>query len=117
MYKFCDGDLEKMFLLLGKGVYPQEYMNSWEKFDEISIPPEEAFHSKLNLENITDGDYARVQKLWEVFKIENLGKFHDLYNQCDTILHADVFENFGNMCNKMYGLDPANFLTAPALAW
>ena len=38
LYQFCNGDLEKLFLLLGKGIYPYEYMDSWEKFDETSIP-------------------------------------------------------------------------------
>ena len=63
MYKYCNGDLEKSFLLLGKGVYPYEYMDSWEKFDKTSVPLKEAFYSKLNLENITDEDYECVRKV------------------------------------------------------
>ena len=43
MYQFCNGDLDKFFLSLGKGFYPYEDMDSWEKFDETSIPPKEAF--------------------------------------------------------------------------
>ena len=89
IYKFCNGDLDKFFPLLEKGVYPYEYIDSWEKCDETLIPPKEAFYSELKLENITDEDYAHVQKVWEVFKIKNLGE-HDLYAQCDTILQADV---------------------------
>ena len=54
LYTFCNGDLNKFFLLLGKGIYPYEYMDSWERFDENTIPPKEAFYSELNLENITD---------------------------------------------------------------
>ena len=117
MCKFCNGDLDKFFLLLGKGLYPYEYMDSWEEFDETSIPPKEAFYSELNLENITDEDYARVQKVWEVFEIKNLGEYQDLYAQSDTLLHVDVFENFRNMCIKEYKLNPANFLTALGLVW
>ena len=84
IYKFCKGDLNKFALLLRKGVYPYEYMDSWERFDENTIPPKEAFYSELNLENITDKDYEHVKKVWEAFEIKNLGEYHDVYVQCDT---------------------------------
>ena len=118
MHKFCNGDINKLFLLLRKGVYPYEDMDSREKFDETSIPPREAFYSELNLEDITDKDYEHVEKVWEAFKIKNHGEYYDLYVQCNTLLLADVFENFRNKCIEMYdGLDPAYFLSAPGLAW
>ena len=94
LYKFCNGDLNKFFLLLRKGIYPYEYMDSWERFNENTIPPKEAFYSKLNLEGISDADYEHVKKVWEAFEIKNLGEYHDLYVQCDILLLADVFENF-----------------------
>ena len=117
MYEFCNGNLNKFVLLLRKGVYPYEYMESWEKFDENTIPPKEAFHSNLNLENISDEDYAHAQQVWDVFEINNLGEYHDLYVQSDTILLVDVFENFRNMCLEKYELDPTYFVSAPGLAW
>ena len=117
LYKFCNGDLNKFFLLLRKGIYPYEYIDSWERFDENTIPPKEAFYSELNLENITDKDYEHVKKVWEAFEIKNLGEYHDLYVQCDTLLLADVFENFRDKCIEIYELDPAHFLSAPGLAW
>ena len=73
LYKFCDGDLNKFFLLLKKGIYPYKYIDSWERFDENTIPPKEAFYSELNLENFTDKDYEDVKKVWEAFEIKNLG--------------------------------------------
>ena len=106
IYQFCNGDLNKFILLLRKGVYPYEYMDSWEKFDETTLPPKEAFYSNLNLEDISDEDYAHAQKVWDVFEINNLGEYHDLYVQSDTLLLADVYENFRNMCLKIYELDP-----------
>ena len=63
LYKFCNGDLNKFFLLLRKGIYPYEYIDSWERFDENTIPPKEAFYSELNLENITDKDYEHVKTM------------------------------------------------------
>ena len=114
---FCNGGPNEIGLLLRKGVYPYEYMDSWEKFNETSIPPKEAFYSELNLEDTTDEDYAHVQKVWDVFEIKNRGEYHDLYVQSDTLLLADVFENFRDKCIEIYGLDPAHFLSAPGLTW
>ena len=92
-------------------------MDSWQKFCETVIPPKEAFYSELNLEDITDKNYAHAKKVWKVFEIKNRGEYHDLYVQCDTLLLADVFENFRDKCIEIYELDPAHFLSAPGLAW
>ena len=116
-YRFCIGDLNKFILFLRKGVYPYEYMDTWEKCDETQLPDKKAFYSKLDLEDITDKDYEHAQKVWKVFGIKNLGEYHDLYVQSDTLLLADVFENFRNKCIEIYELDPAHFLSAPRLAW
>ena len=92
-------------------------MDSWERFDETLLPVKEVFYTKLNIKGISDKDYAHGQKVWEVFEIKNLDEYHDLYVQCDTLLLADVFENFRNKCIEIYELDPAHFLSAPGLAW
>ena len=117
IFLFCDGNLNKFVLLLRKVVYPYEYMDNWEKFDETTLPDKEAFYSHLNLENISEEDYLHTQKVCEVFEIKNLGEYHDLYVESDTLLLVDVFENFRNMCLEKYGLDPTYFLSAPGLAW
>ena len=103
-------------MLLRKAVYPYEYTDSWEKFDETTLPPKEAFYSNLNLEDFSDEDYEHAQKVWDVFETRNRGEYHDLYLQSDTLLLADVFENFRNMCLDVYGLDPVYFVSAPGLA-
>ena len=116
-YKFSNHDNNKFILLLQKGVYPYEYMDDWEKFNETLLPKKEDFYSHLNMEDITDADYAHAKRVCKDFEIKNLGEYHDLYVQSDTLLLADVFENFRNMCLKIYELDPAKFLSAPGLAW
>ena len=68
IHKFCNCDLNKFVLLLRKGVYPYEYMDSWERFDETSLPNKEAFYSELKFEDITGKDYAHAQKVWEIFE-------------------------------------------------
>ena len=116
-YEFCDGDNKKFVLLLRKGVYSYEHMDSWEKFNERSLPHKKTFYRELYLEDITDKDYAHAQKLLKELNLKNLGDYHDLYVQCDTLLLADVFENYRNKCIKIYELDPAHFLSAPGWAW
>ena len=115
--QFCNSDLNKFVLFLRKNIYHYEYVDNWERFNEISLPDKKAFYSELNLEDITDKDYAHGQKVWEVFEIKNLHEYHDLYAQCNTLLLADVFENFRDKCIEIYGLDLAHFLSAPGLAW
>ena len=85
-------------------------MNTW-------TDGKEAFYSELNKKGITDKDYVHAQKIWEVFKIKNLGEYHDLHVQNDTLLLADVFGNFRYKCIEIYELDPAYFLSAPGSVW
>ena len=104
-------------MLLRKGVYPFEYIDSWERFNETSLLPKKAFYSELNLEDISDKDYNHAQKVWDVFEIRNLGEYDDLYVQTDTLLLADVFQKFRDTCIETYGLDHSHFLSASGLAW
>ena len=116
-YSFCNNDLNKFILLLRKGVYPYEYMDNWERFNETSLPSKESFYSNLNMEDIDDIDYRHGNNVFNKFKLNNLGDYHDLYVQSDTLLLADVFENFRDMCFKQYELDPAHLLSLSGLAW
>ena len=92
-------------------------MDSWEKLNETSLPDKEAFYSKLNKEGITDENCAHAQKVWKLFEIKDIGEYHDLYVQYDTLLLAEVFENFRDKYIEISKLNPAHFLSAPGLAW
>ena len=117
MYNFFNKDFNKFILLLRKGVYPYEYMDNWERFDVTLLPSKESFYSNLNMKNIDDIDYRHGNNVFKRFKLKNLGEYHDLYVESDTLLLADVFENFRKTCLKVYELDPAHFLSLPGLAW
>ena len=69
------------------------------------------------MENISETDYIHANNVFKTFKLNNLGDYHDLYVQSDTLLFADVFENFRKACIKTYELDPAHFIPLPGLAW
>ena len=117
-YEFCNGYINNFILLLRKGVYPYEYMDNWERFNEASLPNKEAFYSCLYMENISDVDYRHAKRVFNRVapkdpQNKNLGDYHDLYVQSDTLLLADVFENFRSKCLEIYEIDPAHFLTAP----
>ena len=109
--------INKFVLLLRKGFYSYEYVDNWERFSEIPLPSKEDFYSNLNMEDIDDIDYRHGNNVFKGFKLENLGDWHDLYVQSDTLLLADEFENLRDMCIKEYELDPAHFLSLPGLLW
>ena len=112
--KYSDKQRE---LLIRKGLYPYEYMSSWERFNESRLPSKDKFYSSLNMSGVSDKEYEHACKVWNEFGIKNMGEYHDLYLKTDVILLANVFESFRNVCMNNYGLDPAHFYTAPVLAW
>ena len=107
----------KRQLLQKKGIYPYEYVDAFERFDEKKLPEKEKFYSSLSGKGITDEEYARAQEVWATFGCQTLGNYHDLYVATDVMLLADVFENFRKVCQEKYGLDPAHYYTAPGLSW
>ena len=117
-YNFCKRDINKFILLLGKGVYPYEYMDHWKKFIEASMPEEENFCCSLNMEDITHASYRHAKKELEGdFEIKNLDKYYNLCIQSDRVLLVDAIEHFWNMCLEIYDLDSTRFFPAAELAW
>ncbi|KAK3745699.1 hypothetical protein QZH41_007910 [Actinostola sp. cb2023] len=115
MSKFFTG--EKLDLLLRKGVYPYDYVNSLLKLDETALPSKEEFFSKLNNADISDADYLHAQKVWRVFKMNTMRDYHNLYLLSDVILLMDTFEAIRDVCMENYKLDPCWYNTAPGLSW
>ena len=116
-YQLNKDDINEFKLLLRKGVYPYEYMDSWKRFKETELPSKNKFYSTLNLEDISADDYAHAINVWNTFNINNLGEYHDLYVKLGTALLADVFENFRNKSIETDKLHPGYFLTTPGLSW
>ena len=102
-------------LLSRKGVFPYEFMDSFEKFN-FTFPEKDAFFSQLS-GKVSDEDYFHAKEVWKKFGMKTLGEYHDLYLKTDVFLLADVVENFRTVLLKNYLLDPAWFLTAPAFFW
>ncbi|XP_071054945.1 uncharacterized protein [Onthophagus taurus] len=100
-----------------KGVYPYDYIDNFDKFNETCLPEQEKFFSILANEGITDDDYSHALDVWNTFDCKTLGDYSDLYLKTDVLLLCDVFENFRNLTINHYGLDAAAFYTAPGLSW
>ena len=110
-------DEELQDLVLRKGVYPYEYMDSWGRFNETELPPKEEFYSTLKREHISDGDYFHEQRVLSKLKDENMGSYHDLYLTMDTLPLTDVLMRYRRDGFKKYGLDPAHYLTTLGYSW
>ena len=107
----------KFNLITRKGVFPYEYMDSFDRFEETQLPPKENFYSSLTDESISDSDYQHAQEVWTTFNCRTIGDYHDLYLQTDVLLLADVFENFRRTALSNYNLDPAHYYTLPGYSW
>ena len=107
---------KKLDLMARKGVYPYDYMDSFEKFNS-PLPKKEEFFSILNNKHISNEDYEHAKNIWNTFNLKNMGEYHDLYLKSDILLLADVFENFRKTCLEYYKLDPCHYFTSPGLSW
>ena len=107
----------RLELMTRKGVYPYDYMDSFEKFNQKELPTKEDFYSILNDQHIPDEDYQHAKKVWNAFKCKNMGQYHDLYLGSDVLLLAHVFESFRRTCLQYYKLDPCHYFTSPGLSW
>ena len=111
---------DKAELLTRKGVYPYDWDNSSNKDQMVSLPPKEAFTSKLTGDKITDADYLFAKLVWKKMECKIFKDCRKVYLETDVVLLADIFESFRDMClhpDTGYGLDPCHYFTAPGMAW
>lgn len=79
-------------LMKNKGIYPYDYMDSFDKFDE-----KQYFYSILNNKNVIQEQYQHAKNMWNAFKMKTMGEYHDLYLKFDILLLCDVFEILENL--------------------
>ena len=78
-YKFSNHNNNKFILLVPKGVYPYQYQDDWEKFNEKSLPKKEGFNNHFNMEDLTDADYAHAKGVCKDFEIKHFGGFKAIH--------------------------------------
>ena len=103
---------EDLTLMTRKGVYPYEYMDSFERFQEQQLPPKDASCSSLTEEDISEIDYTHAQRVFKHLNMADLGDYHNFYLLTDMPILADVFENFRDVFHQHYGLDSAHNFTS-----
>ena len=118
-FKYTDEEFhgEELKLVKRKGVYPYDYMDSFQKFEKTELPTQEKFYSLLNNKHISADDYQHAQNVWKTFNMKSMGDYHDVYLKADVLLLTDVFENFRKTCLEYYKLDPCYYFSAPGLSW
>ena len=104
-------------LVKQKGVYPYEYMGSFEKFSENKLPDKSKFFSFVKNKCISGKKYLHAVDVWDAFKMDTMGDYHDLYLKTDILLLADIFEKFINTCLEYYELDRCHYFSSPGLSW
>ena len=108
---------KRLNLMSQKGVYPYDFMDSFEKFNQMKLPTKDQFYSILNDQHIADDEYDHAKKVWKTFKIKTMGEYHNLYLGSNVLLLTDVFKNFRKTCMQYYKLDPCDYFTSPGLSW
>lgn len=119
LHSVCEKDYtkEQITMLERKGVFPYDYVDSFDRLSETSLPAKEQFYNELNEEEISTQEYEFACDIWKKFGLKTLGEYSELYMKTDVLLLADVFENFRNTCHSIYKLDPAHYYTAPGLSF
>ena len=92
-------------------------INSFNRFSEKKLPNKDDFYSILNDEQISHTQYVHAIKVWNTFKLKNMGEYHDLYLNSDDLLSTDVFENVAKTCMQFYKLDLCHYFKSPGLSW
>ena len=104
-------------LMTSKGVYPYEYIDSYDKLLECKLPPIQNFYSKLTDSHCTQEDYKKAVTVWKAFNCKTILDYHNIYLTSDVLLLNDIWDNFRTTCFNIYKLDANYYYTAPGLSW
>ena len=96
-------------LIRRKGVYPYDYMDGVDRFDETTLPSQGDLYNKLSGSSCSDADYAHAVSVWDAFGCESMGDYRDVYLQLGVLLLADFFEKFRRTCLEFYKLEPLHY--------
>jgi len=110
-------DDDEFNLMIQKGIYPYDYIDNYERFNETKLPNNNEFYSKLNYSECSNEDYERAQIVWNKFKCQKLLDYHKLYLKSDVLLLSDIWANFRDISYKNYNLDSTYYYTSPSLSF
>ena len=110
-------DDEQFLLMIQKGIYPYDYIDTYEKLLETKLPKKKCFNNILSSSKCSDKDYEQAQLVWKTCKCYTFLDYHNIYLKSDVLLLADVWENFREVCFTNYKLDTNYYYTLPSLSW
>jgi hypothetical protein len=113
---YHDND-EHFKMMIQKGIYPYEYITSYDVLLQKELPERKEFYNKLALKECNKDDYDKAKNVYDTFKCQTFLEYHNLYLAADVLLLSDVWENFMTVCKNIYELDPCYYYTAPSLSW
>ncbi|MEW8542130.1 MAG: hypothetical protein AB2693_01230 [Candidatus Thiodiazotropha sp.] len=108
---------ETVETLVRKQVYCPDYIDSVERLEEQNLPPIAGFYDRISDENISASDYDHANKLWNIFGMNCLEDYLRLYLLVQSLLFADVLENFREEMMKEYLLDILHYFSLPGFCW
>jgi hypothetical protein len=108
---------EQFMLMIQKGIYPYDYIDSFDRLNETKLPKIQKFYSILNKKHCDKKEYKRAQNVWDAFNCKTMLDYHNLYLITDVLLLADIWDNFREVCYKVYELDCSYYYTAPGLSY
>jgi hypothetical protein len=105
-------------LLLRKGVFPYEYVTSFNTLLQTkNIPPKNQFYSKLTNCDISEQDHKHAQTVFDIFDCDNMKDYCELYCATDVGLLAEVMVQFRKTIYNIFGLDCCHYISLPQLAY
>lgn len=104
-------------LLFQKGIFPYEYLDSFDRFEEQVLPPREEFKSELTGETASEQEYEHAKRVWQALECETFGDYHDHYLMLDTVLLCDVFTQFRRQCYADFGVEAAHYISLPGICY
>jgi hypothetical protein len=108
---------EEFILMTEKGIYPYEYITNYDVLNETKLPDINSFYSQLVNKGCDENDYKKALNVWNTFNCKTIMDYHNLYLTTDVLLLADIWENFREVCYKIYKLDVCYYYTSPGLSW
>jgi len=115
--KYPHLDINDLNLIIRKGVFPYEYLDSFDKLNDTKLPNKISFYSTIKGKHISQEDYNRAEKVFKLLGCNNLKDYLEVYLSIDVFLLTDIFEHFRKVAKNYYDLDPAHYYSAPGLSW
>ena len=110
-------DDKQFLLMIEKGVYPYDYITDYSVLSQSNLPARKKFNSTLTNSKCSKADYKKALLVWDTFNCKSLLDYHNVYLTSDVLLLTDIWDNYRQVCHRIYQLDVAYYYTAPSLSW